>query len=33
MKIEWHYLQANHGNGPVDGIGDSIKHPGYRVRR
>ena len=24
MKIEWHYLQANHGNGPVDGIGDSL---------
>ena len=30
MKIEWYYFEANHGTGPVDGIGGSVKHAVYR---
>ena len=30
MKIEWYYFEANHGKGPVDGIGGSVKHAVYR---
>ena len=30
MKIEWYYFQGNHGKGPVDGTGGSVKHAVYR---
>ena len=30
MKIEMYYFQANHGKGPADGIGGSVKHAFYR---
>ena len=28
--IQWHYFEANHGKGAVDGIGGCVKHSVYR---
>ena len=28
IDIEWHYFEANHGKGAVDGIGGTVKHKG-----
>ena len=28
--IEWHYFQANHGKGAVDGVGGTIKNTVFR---
>ena len=30
LAIEWHYFEANHGKGCVDGIGGTVKHAVYR---
>ena len=30
LDIYWHFLEANHGKGAVDGIGGTIKHRVYR---
>ena len=30
MSVEWHYNEAHHGKGPMDGIGSTIKNLIYR---
>ena len=30
-NIEWNYFEANHDNGPVDGVDVFVKHVVYRV--
>ena len=30
INIQWHYFEANHGNGAVDGIGGRVKHSVFR---
>ena len=30
IDIQWHYFEANHGKGAVDGIGGRVKHPVFR---
>ena len=26
IEIQWHFFEANHGKGSVDGIGGTVKH-------
>ena len=30
INIEWHYNEAHHGKGPVDGIGGAVKNTVFR---
>ena len=30
LSIEWHFFEANHGKGAVDGLGGSVKHAVWR---
>ena len=30
MNLEWHYNEAHHGKGPMDGIGGTLKNVVYR---
>ena len=30
MNIEWHYNEAHHGKGPMDGIGGAVKNTVFR---
>ena len=30
ITIEWHYNKVQHGKGPMDGIGGTVKNPVYR---
>ena len=30
VALQWHYFEANHGKGAVDGIGGTVKHAVYR---
>ena len=30
LIIDWHYFEANHGKGAVDGIGATVKHAVFR---
>ena len=30
VKLQWHYFEANHVKGPVDGIGGTMKHAVFR---
>ena len=30
IDIRWHYFEANHGKGAVDGIESRVKHPVFR---
>ena len=30
LSIEWHFFEANHGKGAVDGIGGTVKHAVFR---
>ena len=30
IEIQWHYFEANHGKGAVDGIGGRVKHSVFR---
>ena len=30
MDIEWHYNEAHHGKGPMDGVGGTVKNIVFR---
>lgn len=30
LKVQWHFFEANHGKGAVDGVGGTVKHAVYR---
>ena len=30
ISLQWHFFQANHGKGPVDGVGGTVKHAVFR---
>ena len=30
MNLEWHYNEAHHGKGPIDGIGGAVKNAVFR---
>ena len=30
MNLEWHYNEAHHGKGPMDGIGGAVKNAVFR---
>ena len=30
MNLEWHYSEAHHGKGPIDGIGGAVKNVVFR---
>ena len=30
LSLEWHYNEAHHGKGPVDGVGGTVKNMVYR---
>ena len=29
VELEWHYMEAHHGRGPIDNVGGTIKKPRY----
>ena len=29
-NLEWNYMEAHHGKGPMDGVGDTIKNQVYK---
>ena len=30
VQLEWHYMEAHHGKGPMDGVGDTIKNKVFK---
>ena len=30
ISLQWHFFEANHGKGAVDGIGGTVKHAVFR---